>query len=119
MINIILFIVGVIATIVWIFIEIDKYNKGEYKYLYLNNSIGLREYLINLFQFLPIFLIKPLNLNLSYTFITLSTVGIIETILRIKIYNQIKKKRKIIEIIIADLLILCCFTIIALLKFHL
>ena len=112
MLNIILLIIGLLALIISIGLNINLYNKGKYNPSIFKNG-GRFGYgydfrgTLMVCILVPMFIITPLTYKMIYISVGIIFGGISTTILNILSYQHLRSNRIIIETVIFDLVILC------------
>ena len=107
--------INILSTVVWIGIEIDSFIKGTY-----NPSVfysgSKHNTILNVLQIVPLCFIAQIHLRLIFMALSLLIIAILITILNIKSFMKVKRKRIIIETLILDIitifLVICVYEII-------
>lgn len=112
MLSIILLIIGLLALIILIVLNINLYNKGEYnpsifknggRYGFGYNFRGTLMVCI----LVPLFIITPITYKMSYIIVGTILGGSSTTVLNILSHQHLRRKRIIIETVIFDIVMLC------------
>lgn len=111
MLSIILSIIGLLALIISIGLDINLYNKGEYNPSIFKNGGGYGygynfRGTLTVCLLVPMFFITPIAYKMSYISVGTIFVGISTTVLNILSYQHLRSKRIIIETVIFDIVML-------------